>query len=122
MRRIQHNDLCHGRRVGERAQQVEQANALDGDFAIPIELRVDRDQIIVAFELDRVAIVVDERDGIGSRGVDPLQELAKQPPHVVRVDVGAFDDLEADAGERFGDWILREPRGRGVDRGERAGK
>jgi hypothetical protein len=101
-RRIQHHDLRHRRRIGERAQQIEQANALERDLAVPIELRVGRDQIVVTLELDGVAVVIDDGDRAGSGGVHLGKEFAEQSPHVARVDVGAFDDLEADAGERFG--------------------
>jgi hypothetical protein len=101
--RVEHDDLGRRRRVGERPHQIEQANALQRDLALAIERRVDRDQIVVALGLDRVAIVVDERDRVGPRRVHLVEKLAEQPAHVVGVDVGAFDDLEADAGQRLGD-------------------
>jgi len=65
-------------------------------------LRVDRDEVVVAFELDRVAVVIDEGDRIGSCGIHPGKEFAEQPPHVIRIDISAFHDFEPDAGEGFG--------------------
>ena len=110
-RRIEHDDLGRRRRIRERPQQVEQADTLDRDLAVAVEPRVDRDQVVVAFELQRIAVVIDECDRIGPRGVHLVEELAEQAPHVVRVDVGALDDLEADAGQRLGDQAAVGERG-----------
>jgi hypothetical protein len=98
---IEDDDLCHRRRIGERAQHVEQADALDRDVAVAVELRVNRDQVIVAFKLDGVAVVVNEDDRIRTGGIHLREELAKQAAHVAGIDIGAFDDLEPDAGQRL---------------------
>ena len=100
--RIEHDDLGRRGCVGKRAQQVEQPDALDRNLAVAIELRVDRDQVIVALELNRVTAVIDERDGVGTSGIHLGEKFAEQAAQVARVDVGALDDLEADAGERLG--------------------
>jgi hypothetical protein len=114
-RRVEHHDLGRGRSIGEWPQEIEQTHALDRDIAVAIELRVDRDEIVVALELERVAVVVDERDRVGPCGIHLGEEFAEQTPHVARVDVGALDDLEADAGQG-----LRDKAAIGERRGDRA--
>ena len=101
--RIEHDDLGCRLDVRERAQQVEQPHAVDRNVAVALEPRIDRDQVIVAFELDRVARVIDERDGVGPGRLHLLEEVAEHAAEVGLVDVRALDDLETDAGQRFGD-------------------
>ena len=81
-RRVEDHDLGRCRCIRERTQQIEQPHALNRDLAVAIELRVDRDQVVVALELNRIARVVDERDRVGPRSVHLGEEFPEQPAKV----------------------------------------
>ena len=85
---------------------------LDRNIALARQPRVDAEQIVFALERHGVAGEVDEGERVGAAGVDLGEEIAEHPQHVRLAQVGAFDDLEADAAQRFGDQPGVVERGR----------
>ena len=102
-RRVEDHDFRGRRQVSQRAQQVEQPHRVDRNIAVAVEPRIGRDQVIVTFELQAITGEIDNRDRVRTGRFDLGDEIAEQAAQVGLIDVRALDNLEADAGQRFGD-------------------
>ena len=111
-RRVDHHHLGARRRVGERAQQVRHAHALDRDVAVAREPRVDAEQEVFAFERQRVAGEINEGQRVGPACLDLGEEVAVGANEIRLAQIGAFDDFKADAAQRLGDESGVVERGR----------
>ena len=101
-RRVDHDHLGARRRVRQRTHQVGQAYALDRNIAFTIEPRIDAKQEVVTLERDRVSGEIDEGQRLWTGSLDLAEKLAIALDQVGLAQVGALDDLEADAAQRLG--------------------
>ena len=72
------------------------------ECAVALEPRIKHDQEIVAIEFEAVAGEIDNRGGVRAAGFDLGQELAKAAGKVSLIEIGAFDNVEANAAQCFG--------------------
>ena len=73
---IEHNDVRLEIHRRERPRVVGHAHRFDGDVRGTRQLRVDRHEIVVAFELHAVAAQIDERRGVGAGRLRLVEEIA----------------------------------------------
>ena len=96
-----HAHLC--RAALEGADEIGEAKALDRDVHVALDAGIDRQQIIIAFELNAVAGQIDHHRGAGLQVLSLVEEVADEAAQIAGAKIATLDDLEPGAGERLGD-------------------
>ena len=100
---VEHQDAHLARHRRQRVQDVVEAHRLDRNVGFPLRIDVDRNQKILAVDLQAVAGVKHQRHGIGALGRDLAGEFADRLPHLALRKIGRGRNLEAGIGQQLRD-------------------
>jgi hypothetical protein len=96
-RHVGHDDAHPARCPVEGADEIGEAEALDGHIGLPGDPGVHRKEIVVALELGTVARKVDRDGGVRLGRLHLVEEVAHHPAQVRRGEIATLDHLEAGA-------------------------
>ena len=100
---IEHDDARQQRNAREGAGQVGNPDALDRNIRVALELRIDGHEIVVAFELHRIAGQVNEDDAVWPELGGSPQEIPEGAPNPVAVEVARARHVEPGGRQGLGD-------------------
>ena len=92
---VQDDDAGFARNRGQRIHEVGEPHGLQRHVGFPLDPRVDRNEEVLAVDLQAMAGIEHERDGVRALIRDRLGEIGDRPAHVALGEVGRLDDLEA---------------------------
>jgi len=93
-RRIEHNNAGLKLHRRKRPDVIGNSKCLSCNIRIARNARIDRNEIILALELDAIAAGVDEGDSVRSRSCRFLHEVAKGVTQRVLIEVASAHDVE----------------------------
>jgi hypothetical protein len=91
---IQHKDASLQGNGGELTRVVADPQPLDWNVGVAVDRRIDRNEIVLAGELDAVAGEIDHRDGVGGITLRLLHEIAERLAQRVGIEVARTDHVE----------------------------
>ncbi len=94
-RGVEHDDARLQGQRGELAKVVADPQALDRNVGVAIDGRVDRDEIVLAGELQPITRKINHRDGVGAGRLGLLHEIAEALAQGVAIEVAGADHVEA---------------------------
>ena len=100
---IEHEHARLRRRARERPRQVGDAHGLRRHVAIPRNRCIDRDEIVLALELQAAPGEIDEDHRLRPRRIGFLQKFAEGAARLVLIEIGGAGDIEAGIAQRLGD-------------------
>ena len=89
--------------AGERPGEIGDADRLDRNVLVAPDGGVNRNDVVLALELQPVAGEVDERHGLRARRRHLVEKLADRPAQRVLVEVARARDVEARGTQALGD-------------------
>ena len=97
---------------GKGLHQVRDAHGLDRRVGAPLDPGVDRNDVVLAFELEAVAREIDESDGAGPRLLSLADEVTERAAQRVAIEVAGAGDVEAGSLQLLSDQAGVVGRGR----------
>ena len=91
---IDNNDTGFELERGKWPRVIGNSQRLGGDIGISDDLRVDRNDVILAFELQPVAADIDERDGIRPGVCGLLHKISESAAQRVLVEIASTRNIE----------------------------
>jgi hypothetical protein len=98
---IEQQDAGLARHRGQRVQDVVEAHRLQRNIGFPFRIDVDRHQKILAVDLQPVARIEHQRDGIGAFRRHPGREVADLGAQLVLRQIGGGQHLETGLGQHL---------------------
>src|SRR5216683_2132459 len=118
---IQDHDAGLARNRGQRVHHVGEPRRLERHVGFALDLRIDRHEEVLAVDLQAVAGIEHQRNGVRSFLGDHAREIADRPAHVALGEIGRLQDLEPGGAQEFRHGLgvvgrVRQRRDRGVVR------
>ena len=92
---VEHDDPRLQRQPGKRPDQIAQADRLERHVAVAGDAGIDRNEIVLALELQPVSGEIDEGHGVGPGSIGLVDELAQRGAEGRHLEVARPDDVEA---------------------------